>query len=138
MEGVYTAYTGGAASGFDQPIIPIVSNVGAVTWEAGTAAKYPLAFQQALRAHFLKLSDISADQYTVNFAIPLHFLALPLMYLPDYGALYAGRHQPIQISLALSLASECLHWLVGADTVSAPSYTIKNLALLDVYTVLDP
>jgi hypothetical protein len=41
MEGVFTAYSGGTATGFDQPIIPIVSNVGAVTWEAGTAAKYP-------------------------------------------------------------------------------------------------
>lgn len=123
---------------FDQPIIPVLSSGGVVTFEGSgtTINSYPHAFQTALKANFLKLSD-KGDQWVVNFAFPLHLVAPSLKYLQDGGAVFAGKNQPVQLTLALTPASESMFCINGGSAESNFTYTIKNLQLMDVYTVLD-
>jgi hypothetical protein len=121
---------------YDAPVIPIVADLGTITLDASSQTKYPHAFQTSLRANFLKLSD-KGDQWVVNFAFPLHLVCPTLKYLGDQGAIYGGKNQPIQIILALTNASESLFAMNGSLTGTSYTYSIRNLQLMDVYTVLD-
>lgn len=69
---------------FDQPIIPIIANNGAVTFEglSSTLNSYPHAYQIPLKSNFLKLSE-RGDQWLVEFCFPLHLVCPTLKYLPD-------------------------------------------------------
>lgn len=61
-----------------------------------------------------------------------------LKYLPDAGAVYAGKNQPVLLTFSLVSGSEGLFCINGASNVaSIMSYTIRNLQLMDVYSMLD-